>query len=143
MGNTWMHAMIYNCRITTCQSKFDPFGQACGCRDLPEIKMKPGFYPFIGQPLPVLVEKLAELNEHIDVFALCLDPEEDRWKKFVEEHNMHAIHNVIDPDLESRYYMKYHVDITPELYVLDENNKIVGKNLHPDQLTKFIQKRLK
>ena len=42
--------------------------------------------------------------------------------------------DVYDPALESRFHEKYFVDITPELYVLDKNNIIIGKNLKPEPL---------
>ena len=42
--------------------------------------------------------------------------------------------NVIDPQYESLYYKKYHIDITPELYIMDANNKIIAKDLHPNQI---------
>lgn len=93
---------------------------------------------------PALVELLAKWKaQGVDVYALCLDPEEDKWKEFVETYNMSSFHNVIDPNYESRYYKKYHVDITPEAFVLDENNIIVAKDLHPNQLESVIEKALK
>ena len=93
---------------------------------------------------PVLVEVMKEWKDKgVDVYALCLDPEEDMWKEFVKKHGMEGFHNVFDPDLASRYYWKYHVDITPELYMLDENNIIVAKDLHPNQLPKMLKKHLK
>jgi len=93
---------------------------------------------------PVLVELLSKWKaQGVDVYALCLDPEEDKWKEFVEKYNMSSFHNVIDPNYESRYYKKYHVDITPEAFVLDENNVIVAKDLHPNQLEPVFEKALK
>jgi thiol-disulfide isomerase/thioredoxin len=90
---------------------------------------------------PVLRQVYDQLKGSVDVFALCLDNEEPRWRSFVQKYNMQPFHNVIDPNLESRYYWKYHVDITPELYILDKNNKIIAKDLHPDQVADFIAKQ--
>ena len=89
---------------------------------------------------PLLQGVKQQLKGVADIYALCLDPEIPRWKAFLKKYNMTSFHNVIDPNLESRYYRKYHVDITPELYILDPNNKIIGKNLHPDQVVELIQK---
>jgi peroxiredoxin len=76
----------------------------------------------------------------LEVYALCLDPDEDKWKEFVTKYHIEPFHNVIDPKYESLYYRKYHADITPELYILDENNKIVAKDLHPDQVGTILEK---
>lgn len=89
---------------------------------------------------PLLKPVVDQLKGVVDVYALCLDPEEPRWREFVQKYNMQSLHNVIDPNLESRYYRKYHVDITPELYVLDKNNKIIAKDLHPNQVAEIISK---
>lgn len=91
---------------------------------------------------PVLADVLAKWKGKVDVYALCLDPEKDLWKAFVTQYGLESFHNVNDPDLESRYYYKYHVDITPECYVLDQNNKIVAKDLHPNQLESIFEKIL-
>ena len=93
---------------------------------------------------PVLAQILKEWRaKGVEVYALCLDPEIDKWKAFVEKYDMQDFHNVIDPDFESRYYKKYHVDITPEAYVLDKNHKIIAKDLHPNQLPPVFKKELK
>ena len=93
---------------------------------------------------PVLVDILKEWQEKgVEVYALCNDPEEDKWRAFVEKYNMQDFHNVIDPNYESRYYKKYHIDVTPEAYVLDQKHTIVAKDLHPNQLPPVFKKALK
>ncbi len=88
---------------------------------------------------PVLREVYDKWQGKVDVYALCLDPEEAKWKEFISKYHCEPFHNVTDPNMESRYYYKYHVDITPECYVLDQNNKIVAKDLHPNQLEPVIK----
>ncbi len=92
---------------------------------------------------PVLRQVYDKWKDKIDVYALCLDPEDAKWREFVTKYHIEPFHNVIDPNMESRYYYKYHVDITPECYVLDQNNKIVAKDLHPDQLESVFEEILK
>lgn len=77
-------------------------------------------------------------NQGLDVFALSTDKDKGKWKEFVRKHNM-TFNNAIDPDRKSRYDRKYHIDITPELYVLDKNNKIIASNLSPAQLPEFLE----
>ncbi len=76
-------------------------------------------------------------SQGVDVFALCTDTDKAKWVKFIKENNM-TFHNAFDPNRSSRYERKYHIDITPELYVLDKNNKIIASNLGPNQLPSFL-----
>lgn len=74
----------------------------------------------------------------LTVFTLCIDEDQTKWLDFVRKNNM-PFTNAIDPKRESRYDRKYHIDITPELYVLDANNRIIASNLSPAQLPEFLQ----
>ena len=47
--------------------------------------------------------------------------------------------NVHDPSNRS-IYAKYFVDVTPELYVINPDRKIVGKNLKVDQVNIIIER---
>lgn len=77
-------------------------------------------------------------NQGLDVFTLCIDKDKTKWLEFVKKNNM-SFTNVIDPQRTSKYERKYHIDITPELYVLDRNNKIIASNLSPEQLPEFLE----
>ena len=77
-------------------------------------------------------------NQGLDVFALCTDKDKTKWQEFVRKNNM-TFNNAFDPERKSRYDRKYHIDITPELYVLDKNNKIIASNLSPAQLPDFLE----
>lgn len=74
----------------------------------------------------------------LDVLALSTDKDKAKWNAFIRQHNM-TFTNAIDPDRKSRYDHKYHIDITPELYVLDKNNTIIASNLSPAQLPAFLE----
>lgn len=76
-------------------------------------------------------------NQGVNVFALSTDKDKTKWLEFVKKNNMNFT-NAFDPDRSSRYERKYHIDITPELYVLDKNNKIIASNLSPNQLPEFL-----
>jgi thiol-disulfide isomerase/thioredoxin len=70
----------------------------------------------------------------LEVYSLCTGTEEKLWRDFLAKYKIQGFHNVWDPQYKSNYYQKYHIDITPELYVLDRNHKIVAKDLKPEQL---------
>ncbi len=74
----------------------------------------------------------------IEVFSLVANAKNrEEWLNFGKKYGVNWT-DVYDPQLESRFHEKYFVDITPELYVLDKNNKIIGKNLKPEQLPEFF-----
>lgn len=54
-------------------------------------------------------------------------------KKFAKKYNVNWI-DVIDSRLESKYHLKYYIDITPEVYVLDQDFRIIAKNLKTNQI---------
>jgi thiol-disulfide isomerase/thioredoxin len=91
---------------------------------------------------PEVAELLRKWKGKVDVFAFCVDKDENKWREFVAKYHTEAFHNVIDPQLESLYYKKYHIDITPEIYVLDPNHTIVAKDLHPNQLEPVFEEIL-
>ena len=90
------------------------------------------------------MKKVAAQFKHrgLEVYSLCTGMEEKPWKDFIQKYGIQGFHNVWDPQYESDYYKKYHVDNTPELYLLDKDHRIVAKDLHPDQLTEELNRRL-
>jgi peroxiredoxin len=70
----------------------------------------------------------------LEIFSLCTGTDEAAWRAFIQRYRIDPFHNVFDPQYASDYYRKYHVDVTPECYVMDAQHKIVCKDLKPDQL---------
>ncbi len=79
----------------------------------------------------------------LDVYALCTGTDEKEWRAFIPKYRITPFHNVWDPQYKSEFYKKYHVDITPECYVMDANHKIICKDLQPKQLPEILDKYLK
>lgn len=74
----------------------------------------------------------------LEVYALNVERDYDKWHSFIKNLQLDWV-NVIDPGYESNYYKKYYYTDTPALYVLDENNKIVAKQLMPDNLEPMFE----
>ncbi len=74
----------------------------------------------------------------VEVFAIALDTDDAEWKDFIAGNNLDWI-NVFDPTNRS-IYGKYWVDITPEIYVLNPERKIIGKNLKVYQIEEIIRR---
>jgi peroxiredoxin len=77
----------------------------------------------------------------VDFYGIAIHTTDEEWKKFVTEKGF-TFTNVFDPTNKA-IYAKYFVDITPELYVLNKDRIIVGKNLHANQLEQMFEKELK
>ncbi len=89
---------------------------------------------------PELFEVYKEWRDRgVDVFALSTNRDIDVWKDYIAKEKL-TWHNVIDPHHKSKFYTKYRVDVTPEIYVLNANREIIGMNLKPYQLDSILEK---
>jgi peroxiredoxin len=80
-------------------------------------------------------------DKNVGFFGICIDPDKEEFQKFVEKYNFSFV-NVFDPKYESQYYLKYHLDITPEIYILDPDHKIIAKNLQPKQVSDILEREM-
>ena len=51
--------------------------------------------------------------------------------------------NALDGEGFSAIVKKYNIDAVPTIFVLDENNRIIAKNLRGEKLKAFVSERLK
>ena len=74
-------------------------------------------------------------DKGVEVFGICSGRDENDFKNFVKRYGF-TFTNVQDrtPGIDSNYYLKYHIDITPEIYVLNKDHKIIAKTLNPSRL---------
>jgi peroxiredoxin len=77
-------------------------------------------------------------KNEIDVFAVAVDTDDTKWRNYIKKQNL-SWTNVFDPTNRS-IYAKYWVDITPEIYVLNKDRIIIGKNLKADQVQIIIDR---
>ncbi|MFN0216771.1 MAG: redoxin domain-containing protein [Saprospiraceae bacterium] len=77
----------------------------------------------------------------VEVYGIAVSTTDEEWKKFAKEKGF-TFTNVFDPT-NVAIYAKYFVDITPEIYVLNKDRIIVGKNLHPNQLETIFERELR
>jgi len=91
---------------------------------------------------PKLVEWYhANKAKGVDIYAIALDTNVDdpnELANYIKKTNM-PFPCVWDPTNRS-IYAKYYVDITPEIYVLNPERKIVGKNLKVFQIDTIIER---
>jgi peroxiredoxin len=77
-------------------------------------------------------------SKGLEVYSLCTGSEEKLWKEFIAKYKIQGFHNVWDPQYKSNFYQKYHIDITPEVFVMNSNHEIIAKDLKPDQLPETL-----
>ncbi|GJM36269.1 MAG: hypothetical protein DHS20C18_52700 [Saprospiraceae bacterium] len=77
-------------------------------------------------------------SKGVEVFAIVLNTNPEEWKAYIAKNGMGWI-NVFDPTNRS-IYATYFVDHTPELYVLNPERTIIGKNLKVEQVTTIIDR---
>ncbi len=88
---------------------------------------------------PKLVQFYKEWkSKGVDVFAIAIDTNDTEWKDYIKKTGM-TFTNVHDPTNKS-IYAKYYVDQTPELYVLNKDRIIIGKNLKVNQVETIINR---
>lgn len=73
-----------------------------------------------------------------DVYAIAIDTDKNLWKNYIAKTNMRWT-NVFDPTNQS-IYKTYYVNVTPELYVLGPDRKIIAKNLKVSQVEEVIRR---
>lgn len=74
----------------------------------------------------------------LEVFGIAIDTNQEEWTNYIRKTGMPWI-NVFDPTNRS-IYAKYYVDITPEIYVINPDRKIIGKNIKVFQIPEIIRR---
>ncbi|MBI4929557.1 MAG: DUF5106 domain-containing protein [Bacteroidetes bacterium] len=76
-------------------------------------------------------------SKGVEVFAVDIEDDAAKWKKFVVDKKMNWINT---HDKYKQYYLRELFDIysTPVIYILDENKRIQAKRIDVDQLDDFI-----
>lgn len=74
------------------------------------------------------------------IFAVESSNEVDKWKKLVKDKGLRSgwIHTY-DPDRSTNFRSFYDVYVTPTIYLLDKNKKIVGKRVNHSNILDVIQ----
>lgn len=79
------------------------------------------------------------IDEGIEVYAICMNNDKEKWKTFVEEKELAGWHHLWDPENTSKYRYKYYVKTTPIMYLLDKDKKIIAKRIDNESLSKLLE----
>jgi peroxiredoxin len=91
---------------------------------------------------PVLVNLYRQWQQQrpplVDVYAIAIDTEDALWRDYIRKTAMNWT-NVYDPTNRA-IYKTYYVNVTPEVYVLGPDRKIIAKNLNVSQINEVIER---
>jgi peroxiredoxin len=89
---------------------------------------------------PKLVKFYNEWKDKgVGIYAIGLGQDRQEWWDFVKKNGMDKFTNVNDPTNKA-IYKTYYVDVTPEIYVLNPERIIVGKNIKVSQIAEIIER---
>jgi peroxiredoxin len=92
-----------------------------------------------AEQTPKLVQNYNSWKKQgIDIYGIAVNTEMEAVKKAVAKYGMQWT-NVFDPSNKS-IYATYYVNNTPELYVLNPDRTIIGKNLQWDQVMTVVNR---
>jgi peroxiredoxin len=95
-----------------------------------------------AEQTPILVRShQAWKSKGIEIFGIAIDTNDKEWKDYIAKQGIQWT-TVHDPTNKS-IYAKYFVDVTPEVYILNPDRIIIGKNLHVDQVMTVIERDMK
>lgn len=77
------------------------------------------------------------------VISVSLDDKKDKWLDAIKKDGMTWIHLSDLRGWKSGIVKTYNIDGVPTILVLDENNRILAKNLRGEKLRAFVSERLK
>jgi thiol-disulfide isomerase/thioredoxin len=90
--------------------------------------------------------KLKELydkvkSKGVEVYAVNDAVEEEKWKKYVREHNLNWI-NVADLHTHNNFRYEFDLTSTPQIFLLDDTKTIVAKRIDVETLTDILQRKI-
>lgn len=90
---------------------------------------------------PKLNELYLEMkSKGVDIYAVCVEVEIDKWKKFIKEKDL-KFTNVADPKLRNNFRHEFDLTTTPQIFLLDENKNIIAKRIEVEILHEILTKK--
>ena len=81
-------------------------------------------------------------DKGLEVFAIYSMDNKKEWEDFVNEHKLYDWINVWDANNVSRFKFLYDARVTPGVYVLNKDKKIIAKKLGLESIKQLIAHRL-
>lgn len=92
--------------------------------------------------MPAFIKFYKDFHKDYDleIFAVSTDTSIVRWKSYVHRHHLPWI-NVFGRKGHQSYFHLYNIQITPTIFLLDDQKTILAKYLKPEEFGEIIRKR--
>ena len=77
------------------------------------------------------------------MISVSLDEKKDKWLEAIKKDGLTWLHLSDLKGWKGEIVKLYNIDGVPTIFVLDENNRIIAKNLRGEKLRAFVEERLK
>lgn len=92
---------------------------------------------------PNMVALYSDYREKgLTIVSVSLDENREAWLKAIKDDGLAWTHLSSLEGWKSQAVTLYNVDAVPTIFVLDEENRIIGKNLRGEALRRFVSERL-
>lgn len=93
---------------------------------------------------PNMVKLYGEFKDKgLTVISVSLDEKKDKWEEAIDKDGLTWLHLSDLKGWKGNVVKLYNIDAVPTIFVLDENNRIIAKNLRGKKLEAFVAERLK
>ena len=93
---------------------------------------------------PNMVKLYAEFKDKgLSVISVSLDEKKDKWLEAIKKDGLTWLHLSDLKGWKGEIVKLYNIDGVPTIFVLDEKNLIIAKNLRGEKLRAFVEERLK
>lgn len=82
-------------------------------------------------------------DKGLAVMSVSLDEKKDKWIEAIQKDGLTWLHLSDLKGWKGEIVKLYNIDGVPTIFVLDENNRIIAKNLRGEKLRAFVEERLK
>lgn len=92
--------------------------------------------------IPELYEKIWEKYKEkgIAVYAVYTQTDHKEWESFIHDKGLYGWTHVWDPRNSTNFRYYYDVSVTPRIFLLDKDKKIIGKKLGVETMEKMFER---
>lgn len=99
--------------------------------------------PHCTESMPLLARIYREYhNQGLEIVGINIDEEEAPWLGYLKKQQLPWINMQTSPSSNNPIIIRYNVDETPKLFLLDETLTIVSRPGSPEQLHAFLKQHL-
>lgn len=80
-------------------------------------------------------------DQGVKIFGVCVkfnDEVPDCWK-YIDENALDGWIHTVDPYLQSKFYTKYNIKTTPQIFILDKDKNIISKGIGANQIEEVME----